>query len=266
MGYIYKISTPCSNKVYIGKTEQTIEDRFLGHIRATNNGSSYHIHNAMRKYGIENFKIEQIEECSVDILSERESYWIDYYDSFNNGYNMTKGGDGNTLYDYKEIADKYLELENEAETADFFGCSKGTVQSACKAYDITIKRNVQQKGFWDTEQGQKRKEKLRKQFIKNNPNKNGLSKEHKQKLSEAKKGKYCGKNSPNYGKHPSEETKQKMIKNSAMAKKVLCVETGEIYSSALQAAKAVGLKSSSGISKCCIGERKTAGKYHWQYV
>jgi len=48
----------------------------------------------MRKYGIDNFSFEVIEECSLEELNDKEKYWIKYYDSHNssNGYNLTDGG------------------------------------------------------------------------------------------------------------------------------------------------------------------------------
>lgn len=48
---------------------------------------------AMKKYGRENFSFKIIEECSENELKEKEIYWISYYDSYNKGYNATKGGD-----------------------------------------------------------------------------------------------------------------------------------------------------------------------------
>jgi hypothetical protein len=48
----------------------------------------------MRKYGIENFHIEQIEEVANDQLNEREKYWISYYNTYFDGYNSTLGGEG----------------------------------------------------------------------------------------------------------------------------------------------------------------------------
>ena len=59
----------------------------------------------MNKYGIENFIIEEIEEVDVKELSIREIYWIEYYNSYKNGYNATLGGDGKILYDYDLIAE-----------------------------------------------------------------------------------------------------------------------------------------------------------------
>lgn len=41
------------------------------------------------------------------LLNEKESYWIDYYNTFHNGYNATKGGEGTSYIDYDEIIDLY---------------------------------------------------------------------------------------------------------------------------------------------------------------
>lgn len=49
----------------------------------------------MRKYGIENFVIEQLEVCDNSLLNEREKYYIQKYDTLAPlGYNLTRGGDG----------------------------------------------------------------------------------------------------------------------------------------------------------------------------
>lgn len=263
MGFIYKITNICNNKVYIGQTSRSIEERFNGHLHAAKSNSSFYLHNAMRKYGFENFKVEKIEECEDILLGEKEKYWIQYYNSFENGYNMTLGGEGALRYNYKEIADKYLELQSEKKTKDFFNCSNYVVQQACKKYNIKIKKGLSQE-YWESEEGKKRKEKLRELGKKTKGR--VVSEETRKKQSEAKKGKYVGEKSPMYGKKFSPEHRQKLIENSAWAKPVKCIETGELFSSALQASKAVGLKTSSNISKVCNGQRKTAGGFHWMFV
>ena len=55
------------------------------------------IHKAMRKYGIDNFSFEVLEECDIERLDEREQYWIAYLDSMNRekGYNLVSGGQSN---------------------------------------------------------------------------------------------------------------------------------------------------------------------------
>lgn len=264
MGFIYKITNMVTNKNYIGKTKKTISARFKEHKKAAkDNKKNYHLYNSMNKYGLDCFFIELIEECSDNKLNERESYWIDYYNTYYNGYNETFGGDGRTKYDYKLLADTYLETKSEKNTAEMFGCSKSVVQHACETYSIKINKGLSPE-YWKSEKGQKHKEQIRQLGLASKGR--IVSKETRKKQSEARKEKYAGKNSPMYGKKFSQEHRERMSQNSAWAKKVKCIETGEVYSSALQASKAVKLKSSSGISKCCNGERKTAGGFHWTYV
>ena len=95
-GYIYKITNKNNNKVYIGKTLHSIEKRFKEHCQDAfrEKKEKRPLYTAMRKYGIESFSIEIIEETSIEKLSEKEIYWIEIYDSYHNGYNATRGGDG----------------------------------------------------------------------------------------------------------------------------------------------------------------------------
>ena len=89
MGIIYQITNVVNGKTYIGLTTKTIKERFNGHVAAANHGSKSHLHNSIRKYGSENFKIETIEH--TDSPSEREMYWIS---ELNPQMNMTTGGEG----------------------------------------------------------------------------------------------------------------------------------------------------------------------------
>ena len=91
MGFIYKIWNEKNDKLYIGQTSVGIKTRWSSHLKnyLTNNAVIYR---AMRKYGAGIFHIEQIEECENSKLDEREKYWIEYYNSYKNGYNSTPGG------------------------------------------------------------------------------------------------------------------------------------------------------------------------------
>lgn len=93
---IYLITNKVNGKKYVGQSID-IEKRWKDHIRDSKK-SEYTIHKAIRKYGVENFEFSVLEECPVDKLDEREIYWISELDTYNNGYNMTLGGEGHILY------------------------------------------------------------------------------------------------------------------------------------------------------------------------
>ena len=115
MPYIYKITNILNGKMYIGKTSSTIQERWKEHLKDAARRSKEHrpLYSAIKKYGADNFIIEQLEEVPNDeIAREREIFWIEYYGSFKNGYNATKGGDGRQYANY----DLILALFNEGKT------------------------------------------------------------------------------------------------------------------------------------------------------
>lgn len=94
-GYIYKITTTMSDKVYIGQTTRTIEQRFAEHLKhsTAEDKKTLHLYLAMAKYGKDTFSVEQLDTAqSQEELNEKECYWINFYNSINNGYNMMQGG------------------------------------------------------------------------------------------------------------------------------------------------------------------------------
>lgn len=92
-GSIYIIHNSINDKKYIGQTTRTIEVRWKEHLQESQNlDCHYAIYNAMRKYGVENFWVEELEKCETKDLDEREKYWIKHYNSFKKGYNSTPRG------------------------------------------------------------------------------------------------------------------------------------------------------------------------------
>ena len=104
MGYIYKITNSVNRKVYIGKTTTSIEQRWKEHTKEATRDRKYKskLYDAMNKYGIDNFKIEVVEECDNALLDERECYWIRKFKTQRNGYNITNGGDGHNVISDEE--------------------------------------------------------------------------------------------------------------------------------------------------------------------
>lgn len=90
--FVYKITNDVNDKVYIGQTINPIDIRFRRHINsAISNELDTHFARAIRKIGPEHFKIELIDTASSqEELTEKEYYWIKYYNSVNNGYNETE--------------------------------------------------------------------------------------------------------------------------------------------------------------------------------
>ena len=138
MSYIYKIYNDINDKIYIGKTNYLLEKRFQEHIRdSKKNQENRPLYNAMNKYGVEHFKIEQIEECDIQIVDEREKYWIEFLQTFKYGYNATLGGDGKSYLDYELIYATYLETNSIKETALIVSCDEKSVSTILNIYGIT---------------------------------------------------------------------------------------------------------------------------------
>ncbi len=133
MGYIYKITNMVNNKIYIGQTVKTVEKRFIQHKNNSNKEyfSQIVLYKAFNKYGMENFKCEEIEEVPNDKLDEREKYWIEYYDSYFSGYNSTLGGRTVSLYkwDVEDIIERYHQLKSARAVAREIGCDHNTIDN-----------------------------------------------------------------------------------------------------------------------------------------
>ena len=142
MAYIYVITNKINGKQYVGKTNSSIEKRFQEHISDSKKErcEKRPLYNAMNKYGIENFEIEMLEECSAEESSVKEIYWIGKLNTYGStGYNATLGGDSKKYYNYKELADAYLELGTLKAVCEKFNCDLETVRTACKEFNIKIK-------------------------------------------------------------------------------------------------------------------------------
>lgn len=144
MAYIYKIQNNINGKVYIGKTLQTIEERFKEHCRSSKQKDKENrpLYRAFNKYGIENFIITQIEECSEKIVNEREKYWIEYYGSFKYGYNATKGGDGKSYLDYDLIFSLWKQGKTIQEITKIIQCSSDSVQKVLNMNNISHRERI----------------------------------------------------------------------------------------------------------------------------
>ena len=141
-GIIYKITNKVNGKSYIGQTRYTLEFRWKQHQHKKDNT---YFHNAIHKYGIENFSIEILEKCNIEDLNSREIFYIAKYDTFKNGYNLTIGRDGNRklLLDdsYSEIKELYLSGFSSNKIATLYKVDKASIVKILKSLDVKIRSN-----------------------------------------------------------------------------------------------------------------------------
>lgn len=222
---IYKITNRVNGKVYIGQTIRSLEHRWKQH--CSKSSGCIYIHRAIQKYGKENFTVEQIDVASDrEELNKKEQYWIQHYDCIApKGYNMTTGGDN---FERCDDSREKIRKRQTGETNSFYG----------KTHSDEVKKRFseQRKGENNAMYGSAR----------------------------------FGEKNPMYGKHHSEETKQlyrEMFSgsNSPRAKKVVCVETGEVFNTVTDAARYIG-KTNTHLCACCKGKVQTCGGYHWRYA
>lgn len=143
--FIYKATSATTGKVYIGQTTQTLQERINQHnSHAFGHQYNYHFHNAIRKYGAEDFTYEIIEDGikSVEVLNKREKYWISYYNSYYDGYNSTMGGDGTVRRDDELIVKLFKDGYTTQEICEITGYNRQTIYRSYSVNELTEENNA----------------------------------------------------------------------------------------------------------------------------
>jgi group I intron endonuclease len=98
---IYCAHCICTGKKYIGQTRKELKERIRQHKNScfSNKHKDIKFYNAIKKYGWENFIWRVIEEGDIDIWNFREIYWIEKYNTYRDGYNLTEGGNNRIVYE-----------------------------------------------------------------------------------------------------------------------------------------------------------------------
>ena len=93
-GLIYSITCKVNGKRYVGQTTKNVAERWRGHLQESRTQSHRPLYRAINKYGAGMFSVRVLEDnIEIDNLSARETYWIEQFDSYNSGYNLTTGGE-----------------------------------------------------------------------------------------------------------------------------------------------------------------------------
>jgi group I intron endonuclease len=197
---IYMSTNKIDGKCYIGQTKRTLNKRKQEHKREKDN---CHFHNALNKYGWNNFEWKILCECeSKEELDEMEFHYIKQYNSYDNGYNMTWGGDGGPIMFGKDNP--------------MWGKKRPEISKMMKKNNPTLKESVRKK-IRDSKKG-KPNIKLSETIKRMGKKWHLLDPEIQKKAAEGKKGKkrpeiskmMMGDGNHFFGKTHTEESKKKM--------------------------------------------------------
>ena len=136
--------TSPSGKSYIGQTIQPFNIRWNQHKREAKAGNKNPLYKAMRKYGPDSFQHTILIEADNSQLNELEQYYIQQYNTYNNGYNCTLGGEGNC----KISDDVIIKLWDE-------GLCSADIARELKVQGHTIENRI--KGLYSDEEIQQRR-------------------------------------------------------------------------------------------------------------
>ena len=195
MAIIYKVTNILNSKSYIGKAAYSLEKRIYGHKKCLNN-STTHFHNALRKYGFENFRWEILYETkkySKKKLEKKEKFFIKKYKTNETGYNMTEGGDGGDV------------LSNHPNKKEI--CEKLSLASMGRKKS---KEEIKKISDNQPTKGKKLNKKQRNKISKSTKKAMWRSDIRKRYLKGLKKRNVSDKNNPFYGKKHSKTSKRKI--------------------------------------------------------
>lgn len=272
---IYLITNTINGLQYVGQSIDMVQRWSQHKSTAKNVKETADLYQAMRKYGIENFTFKILEECDKSQLNEREIYWINYYDTFYHGYNMTHGGQGSYgwKYDPNEMKRLWDEGYSVKEIMNVLGCSQQLVSERLIGYKDYNNETARARNE-NYSSGKVYQYTLLGQYIQSFPSATVAAQQINNSRNDTILACLQGRINSAYGFQWSWE-KQESLPPVAVphGKLVQCIETGELFTSTKEAAKAYNLSSHTGIIDCINGKKKSAGKHkitneklHWKYV
>lgn len=280
-GIIYVIRNKLNNKLYIGQTVNSFNQRYNG-VNWWDNTHNNHLKNAVNKYGIENFEIDKEFDvaCSKEELDKLEDMYIKIYDTINQkfGYNKKFGGANGRLTEETKLKLSEMRI---GENNPFYGKThtKEAKENISKNHTDNSGENnpmYGKIGELSPNYGRQHTEEEIRKISKNRIYAKGenhilygkhLSEETKQKIRDSHVDN-SGKNNPNYGKHMSDETKIKLSESkkgkqlgdsNPNAKKIICITTMKIFNT-INEAREYYKCNPKNMPACCKGKIKSCGK------
>ncbi len=261
-GYIYMVKNLVNGKMYFGITEDNFDTRYGGDIaKHTHND---HLKRSIKKYGIENFEINEKFDVAYteDEMWDLEDLYICIYNTLDPRYGYNKRRSGSKRKGCGKFSEEAKKKMSDSKKGKTFSEETRQLWSEQKKGE----GNPNYGKHWDDEHKKKISDSVSKATTgEKNPM---YGKKHtdkaKRKISEKAKGRKA-----------SNETKVKMSKkrqgmDNPNSKKVICLETNEIFNTIGEAKQWCG---ASSIGQCCLGKISYSGKHpttreklHWKYV
>ena len=280
-GTIYIIKNKINNKLYVGQTGNW-KQRFKRH----RNGKLY-IDRSMRKNGYENFEFYFLNDVPIKLWDYFEKKLIKQLNTiFPNGYNLNSGGNKNKFY--SDVSKKKMSKnrKNKYKGKDHHDARKIICLNTLEVFDTiteaSIKLNINLESICVCCQNKhlssgKTKEGIKLVWCYYEDYLKMTKDEIKNKIEKAQDA-FKGINNPNYGKHHTEEAKEKnrqahigkKSKDSFAGKSIICLNNLKIFDTLTEASIYYRINIGS-ISFCCQGKLKSAGKdsdrnkLHWMY-
>lgn len=254
MNYIYCFTNLINQKKYIGSTINKPNIRYNQHLYNAFNPNShkyyYPLYQAIRKYGIENFSYDIIQEidCSEQELRKIEKCYMHQYNTVSpNGYNQTDDTEHpiNAIESYQKMSNTKRENAKQVALVDD---NNSILEIYRSIVDCAEALNLDEKKIAACCRGE-RKTTQNKKFY-------WLDIDNNLIIPEYNRNSYKGENG----------TTQKQITNRKVAK--INIETNEIiiiYDSIALASRENNCDSSA-IAKVCRGKRQTCGGFKWKYI
>lgn len=263
---IYKITNEVNGKIYVGQSIN-IKERWKQHeykaFNQNEKGYPSAIHAAFRKYGLENFSFEVVEECLPKELDEKEIYWIKELNTLApSGYNMTTGGQK-----FKGKFSKEKIFANEKQKK--FKIVRGKKPLYCSICGKPITKSSKSgkcPSCWQLKVFISEDE-LRQKIIECKGNFSEVGRFYG--ISDNAIRKKCKKY--RIPSHTSDYKKKEAKEKKIVKKAVLQIDpnTDEIirrFDSMADAARFLNVSKNSHISEVCKGKGKTAHGYKWKYA
>jgi group I intron endonuclease len=247
---IYKITNP-KGAIYIGQSID-IKSRWCSY-RSIDCKKQHKLYRSLKKYGVKNHTFEIVKECLESELNYYERHYQEFYNvldrEFGLNLKLTKVGEKKQVHS-EETRKKQSDAQKKLYESGYVNPNKGKKMSE----DFCRKNSESKKGKTTWIKGKKHSEASLKKMSDAQKGKKHTD-ESRKKISENHKCKKEGFVHPLKGKKHSEEHKRKIRENSPKSKKVINIETNEVYNSIGEICMVLGLKNST-ISMKLTGTRK----------